>query len=1045
MDRRSVSRMSKNTSKTSVSRSVGPKTPKTGEVEKATLHHYDAEIDKKEAMVDYSHPLMTSLLGSDFSKFRPLDRFEKYLLRSLAAPTAQLILHLELDPKSKQKVVENFFSSSLFLLSLDRDSDLAVSFIKFHVQTWFQKANCDDLKLNDAVPNKLPEFIQGRKLFPGLLHQLIKRLIARSRDGNVASLAIISSFHLFKLGLDKLSPFHVLETVRTHQESYSSTPPPLSAEADRVIRSTVQSCIERIPKTLLTKMSPSGSACAELSRSKGGTLTAIVAESSRQRLKGILREYLIHDTHFDPDPITNSTPLEDFENRVLSSSIRKVEEKFKKPQNPKEFRIFWKLLQKELSRPENRYPSDLLVEVKGDARGLLPGIISAALKLKKSYFETLQRWSEKKYGSVLRAAVHIIEEPAKERVITAGSASLTYLQPIQGFLLSAWKATEYHTMDPNWFDRLSSDLMIDYDPDWVNVSGDYDAATDKLHITCTSAAWDQIQKFLDIDVWSGLLPEQTRLVYPIKALKQLSEDPKFRLQLSELKDSVLQTNGQLMGHPLSFPLLCFINLAGVELTFERLELDEETRKRIRTSLRINGDDIFFRCPKFVYSEWKETVNLVGFLLSKGKSYASKNFGMINNVFFRTNSVRVARFGFLNQRLMFNHALKKEESEESPIWIGRAFTEMFSLAPRSSDFLIDCVSNRQKGFKIKGFVPNFFIPCRLGGLGVDPKFARNRVGKGIVRFTRDQRCFAALCSERQELGALFSSGSFSSQDVLIAEILNKFPKLSNVINSISQYPERVQLSNNLMNNLPFAEKLQYVPVEVEANYKNWVGVLTSLQLENLGMDYLWDVQEGCAFGELRKLNDLFSKFLKNVPPPINSSGWTVGRRFFQVKSGFDRRLNVKFLRDVQPMNKKKLMRYSQGFDLEDLSITYPVLPPVPQPFVAIYPVASKQRLEILDELPFSQSRTHQEEEVPLYRRFVGSYLDSYQGGTDLLPGDFQFFLPALGTKWADEVEDDEDFFKPPPQQPPPSQFKSRRLESLSPPKTGIWKSSGILRR
>jgi hypothetical protein len=66
--------------------------------------------------------------------------------------------------------------------------------------------------------------------------------------------------------------------------------------------------------------------------------------------------------------------------------------------------------------------------------------------------------------------------------------------------------------------------------------------------------------------------------------------------------------------------------------------------------------------------------------------------------------------------------------------------MFDYCPEAVDFLSDCVANR-KELKLMGYQPNFFIPCELGGFGINPKHARGR-----LRASPWQRKVATACAE-----------------------------------------------------------------------------------------------------------------------------------------------------------------------------------------------------------------------------------------------------------------------------------------------------------
>ncbi len=866
--------------------------------------------------VEYIHPDMRILLGLNFSKFPSIDRYGKYLLRSLATPVVQLFAHFSLNAKGKNLCSQHFLTSANFLLSLDRETDLAVTFIKYHVQTWFQKGNKDLVGIySDPVPNKLPPELVGKKLFSGLLNDLIKRLIARSRDGNVAALAVLTSFHLCKLGWDSLCPSHAIETLLSHQENYSLEPPLLPEDSLQAISEVSEAIVSVRSDKPMTKMWPTPSASYEVPRSAGGNFGALLS------------------------PGKNG----------------------------------------ELSAREN------VLDSIDSQMGILRGVSTVTDGLKAEFFKnsgSALKEARESDGK-LHAKVQVIQEPGKERIITAGNFGLTHLQPLQGFLLECWKETPFSTMSANWFESLSSSISS-LPPDWVMVSGDYDSATDKLNIRATKASIDAILDALEIDVDHGLYPESTVLHYDVPAELKSSLSQRGKELASKLRQTILQQNGQLMGHPLSFPLLCYINLAGVTLALRRSGLSPDDKHRVLQSLRINGDDIFFLSPPSFVPIWKQATSEVGFTLSRGKSYVSTSFGMINNVFFRRNDQGVHRFGFLNQRLMYNHSLKKGDNEESPIWIGRAFNEMFELAPHSAKFLSDCSHNRKRGFLIKGFTPNFFIPCRLGGLGVDPKYASSRLDgviDGKFRFTRDQRSFAALLIERSELSVLYKNGTIRDSPKT-QSFIRRLGRVSNAINSVSNYPDRVALER--LDELPFSDVLP-VPgtEEAEENFKGWMGLITSLNVKRA------DPSVG--------LNDLRSSIARADFNP------------FPSRTGTEKRINIKKLKQgVTPLGAKKLMAYSLNPRLlEQLRQTFPLLPPIPRTFSAVYPVRKNPSSLIRDPQISNQIFFKRPDRLRSTLFSLPSRVQQSRSISALVRTSRPIFrLATAGTRWADTVGENE---------------------------------------
>jgi len=170
-------------------------------------------------------------------------------------------------------------------------------------------------------------------------------------------------------------------------------------------------------------------------------------------------------------------------------------------------------------------------------------------------------WRDLKFENIGRQAsdfsarVQVIPEPGKFRIITAGDASLyTYLQPLQGSLLSNWQNCHHSTMNENWEEEVRGWYIPE---GWVWNSGDYKAATDQLNWNTSMEAIDEIKKIYHLpdNFVSGF--EGTEIQYSGKDVKR------FSFGSERLPTSIWQRNGQLMGHPLSFPVLCVINLAAL--------------------------------------------------------------------------------------------------------------------------------------------------------------------------------------------------------------------------------------------------------------------------------------------------------------------------------------------------------------------------------------------------------------------------------------------------------------------------------------------------
>jgi hypothetical protein len=209
------------------------------------------------------------------------------------------------------------------------------------------------------------------------------------------------------------------------------------------------------------------------------------------------------------------------------------------------------------------------------------------------------------------------------------------------------------------------------------------------------------------------------------------------------KRVVKQTCGQLMGSPLSFPLLCNINLSVYRYAI--LKWIEKTEKTFEgeilwQNVLINGDDMLFRAPPDFIELFYSVIGLVGFIPSIGKNYRSSKFATINSRVYklsqdRLGKRRMIRCGYLNQPLIFGKILHEGDVPPSPDDVSLALTDMCEHCPFSIHCLDSVVNPWNKVFP-KYLKPNPYIPAFLGGYGISEKFRPED-----WKLTRNQRRLA----------------------------------------------------------------------------------------------------------------------------------------------------------------------------------------------------------------------------------------------------------------------------------------------------------------
>jgi len=147
----------------------------------------------------------------------------------------------------------------------------------------------------------------------------------------------------------------------------------------------------------------------------------------------------------------------------------------------------------------------------------------------------------------------------------------------------------------------------------VFVSGDYESATDNLSLTVTEMILSRILSH------SRFIPQGIK-DFAMRSLRAEIFYPDLGGR------SCQQERGQLMGNFLSFPLLCLHNYLAFRFSIPR-----------DVPLRINGDDIVFRCRPQEYERWKRNVGAAGLTLSAGKTMLDGRFFSLNSAFFMGES------------------------------------------------------------------------------------------------------------------------------------------------------------------------------------------------------------------------------------------------------------------------------------------------------------------------------------------------------------------------------------------------------------------------
>jgi len=240
------------------------------------------------------------------------------------------------------------------------------------------------------------------------------------------------------------------------------------------------------------------------------------------------------------------------------------------------------------------------------------------------YVETLCTGSGLDWIATERKCIVVPDGP-KNRTVTIASCAQFYLKPLHDILYDTLCKSGFVLRGDATAESLRTFVRGETksEREEVFVSGDYEAATDNFN-----AAHSQLLLLMIKKQSSHIPPE----LFDI-AVDFLTST----VYLPHGVGAVDQLGGQLMGNLLSFPLLCLTNYLGVAHT---LGIDRARALTKRGLLKINGDDIIFRCSVVEFDIWSAGVIALGLTLSRGKTIVHKRVFSLNSTFFRASAKSV---------------------------------------------------------------------------------------------------------------------------------------------------------------------------------------------------------------------------------------------------------------------------------------------------------------------------------------------------------------------------------------------------------------------
>jgi hypothetical protein len=297
------------------------------------------------------------------------------------------------------------------------------------------------------------------------------------------------------------------------------------------------------------------------------------------------------------------------------------------------------------------------------------------------------------------------------------------------------------------------------------VSGDYSAATDRLSLNASRAVLDGLLASVAMEpelrrrIVTSLTAATLDYSQTIDRFKPELESSLYQHLITLLPSPTKQTNGQLMGNVLSFPILCIVNLCGfltahlrartsigVEIEFMLKHDFMPVQWLDGLPVLVNGDDILFQANHHLYQQWLSVIAELGLKPSMGKNYFSEQFLTINSELFIPPIVSpVDSFGYeevrptgfqLVQRPWFGgfetdyYRLRKSSlskgddvlSADPRKVLPKCQQALLLSVPEADRAMVNrlWIDHQQEAGLLQHYTGlNWFLPLNMGGFGLDP--------------------------------------------------------------------------------------------------------------------------------------------------------------------------------------------------------------------------------------------------------------------------------------------------------------------------------------
>jgi len=317
----------------------------------------------------------------------------------------------------------------------------------------------------------------------------------------------------------------------------------------------------------------------------------------------------------------------------------------------------------------------------------------------------------------------MLPEPFKVRAISLGHGLAYYrTQAIQKNVHAAMQRlpelrVTRESNDHDIVDVLNDVVQKALPEGWKYRSGDYTGATDNLLSQVSEVVVEELAR-------AGHFSLDTQQAFRVALTGHTIVGPDGK--------KLRQKNGQLMGSPVSFPVLCIANLALSLVALRRVE-GPGSRPIGRSGVAINGDDIGFACSDEAYIEWGKVTGEGGLSPSVGKNFSSRDFLQLNSKMFR---VRVHHATGVH-RGAFEWAAWERVPQASLAVLAPprnvSFQEFCLSAPQWQRTFLDESTGDERDrlnslylrcwkpylVRLPSELMNWFVPRELGGFGLEP--------------------------------------------------------------------------------------------------------------------------------------------------------------------------------------------------------------------------------------------------------------------------------------------------------------------------------------